>query len=62
MKNNNMELCISLAIIFAGIVAGLLINPAIILVAMVLGGAVGVASVDNEPDIYVTVESDEEES
>lgn len=63
-KNERMELFVGLAIIFAGIVAGLLINPAIILAAMVLGGAIAVSAGTDETIVYdvTVVESDEEES
>lgn len=63
-KKESMELFVGLAIIFAGIVAGLLINPAIILVAMVLGGAIAVSAGNEETIVYdvTVVESDEEES
>ena len=63
-KNEGMELFIGLAIVFAGIVAGLLIAPAILLVAMVLGGAIAVSAGNEETIVYdvTVVESDEEES
>ena len=63
-KNERAELFVGLAIVFAGIVIGLLFNPCVILAAMLIGGAIGVsAGNEDETIIYdVTIVETEEES